>query len=97
MSKKEPATIVARNGRPKSANGCFCRALRYLAASELGSVARKDFEENCIVRTNPRELVPRASLQAFVYAECLKGALDRPKLIDGLTWSWLDIEPKWSI
>ena len=45
----EPATIVARKGSPKSANGCFCSALRYLAASELGSVALKDFEENCIV------------------------------------------------
>ena len=41
---KDPATIVDRKGRPKRRKGCFWRALRYLAARELGSVAEKDLD-----------------------------------------------------
>lgn len=46
VSIKLPATIVLIKGRPKSRKGCFWSALRYFAASELGSVALKDLEEN---------------------------------------------------
>ena len=43
---KEPRRMVERNGSPKSRKGCFCSALRYFAASELGSVALKDLDVN---------------------------------------------------
>lgn len=44
MSINDPATMVLMNGRPKSRKGCFWSAFLYLAATELGRVARKDFE-----------------------------------------------------
>jgi len=40
----DPRSIVDKNGRPKSRNGCFCNDVLYFAASELGSVALKDLE-----------------------------------------------------
>jgi hypothetical protein len=44
--------------------------LRYLAAIELGSVARKDFEENCIatVCTAGRAVWNRGSFSAYLRA-----------------------------
>lgn len=43
VRKKDPATIVAMNGRPKSRNGCFARAPRYREAIVLASAAERNF------------------------------------------------------
>lgn len=33
VRKKDPSTMVAMNGRPKSMKGCLARAARYLAGT----------------------------------------------------------------
>lgn len=45
VRKKDPKTMVAMKGRPKSRNGCFARAARYFAGSEeLYEDARNFFD-----------------------------------------------------
>lgn len=43
MRKKDPATIVAMKGRPKSANGCFASSVRYRAAMVFASADERNF------------------------------------------------------
>jgi len=43
VRKKEPATIVAMKGRPKSAKGCLPRADRYREAIVFASAAERNF------------------------------------------------------
>jgi len=43
VRKKEPATIVAINGRPNKANGCLASPDRYRDAIVLASLAERNF------------------------------------------------------
>lgn len=43
VRKNEPATIVAMNGRPKSAKGCLLSDARYRAASVFASLEGRYF------------------------------------------------------